>query len=268
VKGAESSRPTNDHAFAKEQETMESTAFGRTRSAIASVGRAEYGDSAGKAFQQIRDLIVHGRFAPGSWIVESDLCEHLRMSRTPVRGALYLLEREGFVRERRNGSKAKMFVAPLTEEDAGELYSMIGRIEGLAGRRAAQLPRAERESLAGKLTGINLKLDRIAREQGGDGPAIFDLDHEFHRLLVDAGLGPRLKMMHRAVEPQAERYWRLYANSIMHQLHVSVAEHEEIVAVLIEGEPDQLDRALCANWENGCTRLAALIDRFGERGSW
>ena len=75
-------------------------------------------------------------------------------------------------------------------------------------------------------------------------------------------------MMHRAVEPQAERYWRLYANSIMHQLHVSVAEHQEIVAVLLKGEPDQLDRALCANWENGCTRLAALIDRFGERGSW
>jgi DNA-binding GntR family transcriptional regulator len=161
-----------------------------------------------------------------------------------------------------------MIVAPLTKEDAAELYPTIGRIEGLAGRRTAQLPRVEREELAKQLKGINRKLDRIARERGCDGPAIFDLDHKFHRLLVDAGSGPRLKTMHRAIEPQTERYWRLYASSIMNELHVSVAEHEEIVGALLDGDSDQLDRALCSNWENGCIRLAAVIDLFGERGSW
>jgi DNA-binding GntR family transcriptional regulator len=230
--------------------------------------KAEHGTSVGLAFQQVRDLIVQGKLAPGSWIAEGDLCVHLNMSRTPVRGALYLLQREGYVLEYRNGRKSRMTVAPLTKEDASELYPIIGRIEGLAGRRTAMLPQEEREALAMHLTAINAKLDKIARERGYDGPVIFDLDHEFHRLLLTAGSGPRLKALHRAVEPQIERYWRLYASSIINELHVSVKEHEEIIAALLDGNADRLERALFANWENGRRRLAHVIDIFGERGSW
>ena len=230
--------------------------------------KAEHGTSVGVAFRQIRDLIVHGKLAPGTWIVEGDLCHHLNMSRTPVRGALYLLQREGYVVEHRNNSKSRMLVAPLTREDANELYPLIGRIEGLAGRRAAALPGAEREELAASLRTINAKLAQIAQDHGFNGPDIFDLDHEFHRLLVTAGSGPRLSRLHQAIEPQTERYWRLYASSIINELHVSVTEHEEIITALIEGDPDRLERALCVNWENGCMRLAKVIDIFGERGSW
>jgi len=230
--------------------------------------KAEHGTSVDIAFGQIRDLIVHGRMAPGTWIVEGDLCEHLNMSRTPVRGALYLLQREGYVLEYKNGSKSRMIVAPLTREDAGELYPIIGRIEGLAGRRTAALSLPERKRLAATLKSINEKLDKIARDRRLTGPNIFDLDHEFHRLLVSAGSGPRLAALHRAIEPQTERYWRLYASSIINELHVSVKEHEEIIAALLEGNPDRLERALYTNWENGCARLAHVIEIFGERGSW
>lgn len=230
--------------------------------------RAEHGTSVGIAFQRIRDLIVHAKMAPGTWIVEGDLCEHLNMSRTPVRGALYLLQREGYVMEYRNSSKSRMIVAPLTKEDANELYPIIGRLEGLSGRRAAALPKREREELAAKLIAVNRKLDKIARDRGYNGPDIFELDHEFHRLLLAAGSGPRLTTLHRAIEPQTERYWRLYASSIINELHVSVSEHEEIIAALLEGAPDRLERALFTNWENGCKRLGKVIEIFGERGSW
>ncbi|HTB98244.1 MAG TPA: GntR family transcriptional regulator [Terracidiphilus sp.] len=230
--------------------------------------KAEHGTSVGIAFQRIRDLIVHAKLAPGTWIVEGDLCEHLNMSRTPVRGALYLLQREGYVIEYRNSSKSRMIVAPLTKEDASELYPIIGRIEGLSGRRAAALPQRERDELVTKLTRVNEKLQKIARERGNNGPDIFDLDHEFHRLVLAAGSGPRLTALHRAIEPQTERYWRLYASSIISELHISVQEHEEIIEALGDGDADRLERALFTNWENGCKRLAKVIDIYGERGSW
>ena len=190
------------------------------------------------------------------------------MSRTPVRGALYLLQREGYVIEYRNSSKSRMIVAPLTKEDASELYPIIGRIEGLSGRRAAALPQRERDELVTKLTRVNEKLQKIARERGNNGPDIFDLDHEFHRLVLAAGSGPRLTALHRAIEPQTERYWRLYASSIISELHISVQEHEEIIEALGDGDADRLERALFTNWENGCKRLAKVIDIYGERGSW
>jgi DNA-binding GntR family transcriptional regulator len=230
--------------------------------------KAEHGTSVGIAFQQIRDLIVHAKLAPGTWIVEGDLCEHLNMSRTPVRGALYLLQREGYVIEYRNASKSRMVVAPLTKEDANELYPIIGRLEGLSGRRAAALPQRDREELAAKLKKVNEKLAKIAQDRSYNGPDIFDLDHEFHRLLLEARSGPRLTALHRAIEPQTERYWRLYATSIIGELHLSIVEHDEIIAALLAGDPDRLERALFINWENGCTRLAKVIDMYGERGSW
>ncbi len=230
--------------------------------------KAKHGTSVGIAFQRIRDLIVNAKLAPGTWIVEGDLCGHLNMSRTPVRGSLFLLQREGYVIESRNGSKSRMIVAPMTKEDANELYPIIGRLEGLAGRRAAALPQDERKTLAGKLKLVNDKLAQIARDRGYHGPDIFDLDHEFHHILLASGSGPRLATLHRAIEPQTERYWRLYASSIISELHVSVAEHEKIIAALLAGDPDRLERALCTNWEKGYKRLARVIEMFGERGSW
>src|SRR5579862_8794684 len=155
-----------------------------TRVARRPNGKAEHGTSVTTAFQRIRELIVQGKLSPGTWIVEGDLCEHLNMSRTPVRGALYLLLREGYVIEYRNSSKSRMIVAPLTKEDANELYPIIGRLEGLSGRRAATLSQRERDDLATKLKRVNEKLAKIARERSHHGPEIFDLDHEFHRLLL------------------------------------------------------------------------------------
>jgi DNA-binding GntR family transcriptional regulator len=220
------------------------------------------------AFQQIRELIVQGKLSPGTWIVESDLCAHLSMSRTPVRGALYLLQREGYVKELRNASKSRMVVSSLTKEDANELYPIIGRLEGLAGRRAAQLPEPARTELAEKLKQINGRLIRIAQQRTLEGSSIFDLDREFHRLIIHAGAGPRLVTLHHAIEPQTERYWRLYASSIINNLTASTEEHQAIIEALLAGDEGRLEEGLKLNWENGCKRLAHVIDVFGERGSW
>ncbi|HLY42846.1 MAG TPA: GntR family transcriptional regulator [Terracidiphilus sp.] len=230
--------------------------------------RPEHGSSVNLAFQQIRELIVLGQLSAGAWIRESGLSGRLKMSRTPVRGALYLLQREGYVIQERTSSKSRMMVAPLTIDDARELYPMIGAIEGLAGRRAAQLPKPERNAACARLRAINRLLADIARRRNAAGSTIFDLDREFHRTIVSVGGGPRLRRLHQAIEPQAERYWRLYANAIIDHLDQSVEEHEAIIAGLADAEADRLENALRANWENGCKRLAHVMGMFGDQRHW
>jgi DNA-binding GntR family transcriptional regulator len=228
----------------------------------------EHGNSLRKAFHEIRELIVHGRLSPGSWIVEADLAKHLAMSRTPVRSALHLLQREGYVIEHTNVRKSRMVVAPLTQEDAAELYQVIGHVEGLAGHRTATLAKARRTEITGRLKRFNEQLREIAESSDSHASGIFDIDRSFHRTIIEAGAGPRLTALHKSIEPQAERYWRLYASWIMHDLHPSLAEHEEIIAAIAAGDPGRTERALQVNWENGCARLAKVIEIFGERGSW
>jgi DNA-binding GntR family transcriptional regulator len=231
--------------------------------------KAEHGTSLITAFQEIRELIVHGKLSPGTWIVEGDLAEHLGMSRTPVRGALHWLQREGYVLEQKSASKSRMFVAPLTKDDARELYSIIGRIEGMAGRETASLPKPDRLAIVEKLRAINQKLNDIVSDgRASAAGGIFDLDRTFHRTIVGAGAGPRLTVLHNAIEPQTERYWRLYASSIINDLHLSIDEHEKIIAAIEDGDANRVERGLKTNWDNGCQRLARVIDMFGERGSW
>ena len=169
--------------------------------------------------------------------------------------------------EHRTANKCRIVVAPLTHEDAAELYGIIGHTEGLAGRLVAAQPLKERAALVTKLTAVNKKFAATTQSSTGPG-SIFDLDREFHALIVEAGAGPRLLSLHQAIEPQAERYWRLYAASILHDLKLSVAEHEAIIQAVQVGDADELEKALQANWIRGHERLSRVIDAFGERGSW
>jgi len=229
---------------------------------------SEHGTTLNSAFQQVRDLIVHGRLSPGAWIVEAELTAKLGMSRTPVRGALQWLQREGYVIEQRSRSKSKMIVAPLTQEDASELYSIVGHLEGLAGRQSVALPKDQRNALVGKMRAINQRLDRIARTRDLGEESIFDLDTEFHRIIVEASAGPRLTLLHSGIKPQTERYWRLYASNIIDKLEVSVREHEAIIRAIRKGDADAAEKALILNWVRGSERLARVIQAHGERGSW
>src|SRR3978361_676884 len=123
--------------------------------------KAEHGTSLITAFREIRELIVHGRLSPGTWILEAELAERLNMSRTPIRGAIHWLQREGYILEHRNVKKSRMIVAPLTKEDANELYVIVGRLEGIAGRGIAALPTAERKDICSQLQKLNDRLEII-----------------------------------------------------------------------------------------------------------
>ena len=245
-----------------------SKAIGRAAKPANRTGKAEHGTSLMTAFREIRELIVHGRLSPGTWILEAEMASRLNMSRTPVRGAIHWLQREGYIVEQRPARKSRMIVAPLTKEDAYELYSIIGRIEGIAGRGVAALPAKQRKEIGSKLLAINKRLSDIASTHSEHPGEIFELDREFHRYIVKYGAGPRLTTLHNAVEPQAERYWRLYASSIIDNLHTSVKEHERIIRALEQGNADAMESSLQDNWINGAERLAQVIEIFGERGSW
>ena len=80
--------------------------------------------------------------------------------------------------------------------------------------------------------------------------------------------GRRLIALHNSVRPQVDRYWRLYASSIINELHRSVAEHDEIVAAIRNGDIHDVRRALDQNWVGGFERIRGVIEIFGERGSW
>ena len=85
------------------------------------IPKNDNGSSVTRAFHELRALIVRGNLPPGAWIIESEIAARLGLSRTPIRGALQWLHREGYVLEHKGTRKARIVVAPLTRDDAREL---------------------------------------------------------------------------------------------------------------------------------------------------
>lgn len=225
-------------------------------------------DRGTRVYEQLRELIVWGRIAPGTRIIEAEVATRLGVSRTPVRAALQRLQQEGYVVAAGKSQQSRLSVAPLTQDDARELFEVVAEVEGLAARRAAEQPEAVRRDLVARLDEINADLDRSANAPDPDGRAIFDLDQSFHRTYVEVGGGPRLLALHDAVKPQSERYIRLYVSALVDEIGTSVREHDVIIRAIEAGEPEFTQTAVRRNWRNAADRMSKVIEHLGERGAW
>lgn len=225
-------------------------------------------DRSAAAYHELRELIVRGRLAPGNRLIEAEVAERLGVSRTPVRAAFQRLEQEGYITSSGDAGRNRVWVAPLTRDDSRELLCIIGQIEGLAARWAAQTAPDARGDLTEELGSINQRLERVSGRERPDQNEIFELDRRFHRSYVEAGAGPRLLALHDSIKPQAERYTRVYISSLVDEIHTSVEEHGVILDAIRQGRATEAERAVQTNWRNAASRLASVIDSVGERGSW
>ena len=92
------------------------------------------------AYETIRAGIAEGRYGPGQRLVEQAVAESAGLSRTPVREAIRLLEKEGLVLVEKNRGAA---VRCLTIGELRDLYDLRARLEGYACELAAERRSAE-----------------------------------------------------------------------------------------------------------------------------
>src|SRR5687767_5473387 len=85
-------------------------------------------------YARLRALIVAGRIAPGTRLVETEFAQRMAVSRTPVREAIRRLAHEGLAQVVSAGAKTQVAVAPATVADLIDLFAIIGALEGVAGR--------------------------------------------------------------------------------------------------------------------------------------
>lgn len=232
--------------------------------------QGERGDRVTLAYHRLRELIVLGRLAPGTRIIETAVATRLGVSRTPVRAALQRLQQEGYVVVPNPGQQSRMAVAPLTQDDAVELFSMVSAVEGLAAKGAAARSDKVRAAVGLELRALNAELlaTTIANSNRRDVNGVFVLDQQFHRRVVEAGAGPRLLALHESFKPQSERYGRIYSSAFSDEMATSVREHDDVIGAIEAGDPAAAEAAMRTNWNNASLRLAEVIDTLGERGTW
>ena len=184
------------------------------------------------AYRRLRDAIRQGELKPGQRIMEIEMADWLRVSRTPVRDAIRRLEAEGMLRhEPRNG----LVVASLDRQAVLELYVMRETLEGTAARLCARH--------ASDMEVMDL-VELVERERGlqGNVEALPRHNRLFHEAIHRGAHNRYLEKSLAAVNDSMG----LLGNPLMllpHRAQAALDEHADIARAIERRDPEAADEA-------------------------
>jgi len=148
---------------------------------------------ADSVYQQLKSELFEFQLLPGDRFTEGDVADRTGASRTPVRQALYRLQREGFLAVNfRNGWE----VRPLDFDQLDALYDLRILLEQTSVRRMENL---SAELLHPILLPLETRWNVAAEEQSADGRQVASWDEEFHCSLVAASGNSEFVRVHAEV---------------------------------------------------------------------
>ncbi|WP_313552435.1 GntR family transcriptional regulator [Pseudomonas sp.] len=195
--------------------------------------------------QEIFDfyLLPHDRFT------ETQLAERYQVSRTPVRDALYRLQREGYLDiEFRRG----WMVKPLDFTRIDELYDLRIVLESAAVERLCSLPDLT-ELLEDLWQVWTVPVDR----RQSDMQTVAGLDEAFHNGLVAAAGNREMLRLHREVTEHIRIVRRLDFTQRA-RIEETYNEHASILKVLLSRKRDEALRMLRAHIEQSKIEVRKL----------
>lgn len=201
-------------------------------------------------YETLLEAIVSGQLPHGSELNSVGLAKQLDVSRTPLREALHLLERDGLVRQAGN-HKAR--VAEFSADDIREIYEVRLQLEAAAAERAAtRMSPAALESLQREAEKL-----RVSRKDVNWRTRALAFDQRFHSAIA-AGSG------NRRLEADIQRY-RLLVRSFCRiagqqaTLEQALDEHITILLALSAGRPAAARKAMAAHIQS---RLDTLLTQL------
>ncbi len=194
-----------------------------------------------RVYAQLRKLILSGRVAAGTRLVETDLAHEMGVSRTPVREALHKLNLEDLVR---SIPRAGYIVCDMSEDDLEDLFTTRAAIEQLVARCALERMTPE------ELDRIEKNLDKTDRVlKSGLTKMMVDLDTEFHEIICRASRSKRLYQIAQLLREHMLKFRK----SCLHVPEIAQRArdgHYEIFKAIQSKDSKKLNRAMRLHMEN------------------
>lgn len=194
--------------------------------------------SSKRVYEELRRAILHGEFAPGTSLGETQVGTMLGVSRTPVRQAFGELLNQGILEE---GARRQVVIADPSPELLDEILLMRDALEPVLARRAA-----ERMDVS-DVDQLRLIMIRARRAiDAHDVDAFLDCDDDFHLHVPHA-------LHHLLAEDTLRRLHALSRLSVRRAdwdddaLRRIAGEHEAIIEALASGDPDAAASTMAAH---------------------
>jgi DNA-binding GntR family transcriptional regulator len=183
----------------------------------------------------LRKLIASGKLAPGSRLNERELCDQLKVSRTPLREAYRILSAEGLVElTPKHGAR----VIQLSEDDVANIFDVLAMAEGLSGRLATE--RASEEKLAAI---VHLHDQMMAAYKKRDMVRYAIAAKGTHDAINAAADNPTLRDIYLRLNAQVQKL-RYRSNLIDENWAQSIDAHERFVRALLAGDATRVEQIL------------------------
>jgi len=183
-------------------------------------------------YRRLRDAIREGKFRSGDRLMEIEVADWLKVSRTPVRDAIRRLEGEGMLQyEPRHG----LVVARLDRQAVMELYVMRETLEGTAARLCA------RHASDMELLDLAELVER-ERAIGGDPEAAAQHNRLFHEAIHR---GAHNRYLEKSLAAVNDSMWLLGKPLMLlpHRAEAALMEHARIVEAVQRRNPDEAEEA-------------------------
>ena len=189
---------------------------------------------ADQVFERLEEDILSGKFSRGEILIETELCESLGVSRTPVREALRRLQQEHLVEEHGKGLK----VLGVSGEDLEDIMQVRLRLEGFAAARAAE--RITDEELKILKDTLDLQEFYLTKK---DPNHIKGMDSKFHELVYKFSGSVTIYDTLLPLHKKVQRYRQKSVESDS-RAALSVEEHRAIYNALASRDPKAAEKAI------------------------
>ena len=216
-----------------------------------SVTERRDGDNVEFVHQHLRRMILVGDLRAGETLSQVQLAARCGVSRTPLREAVRMLQREGLVNSQPN---RQVVVAPFSLPDLEQIYSMRIVLEASAIR--ASIPHMTPENIA-DLQGHLARMDHFAAEADY---ARWEVPHRaFHLGLVEHA-GARFAATLSELSDHGERYRRYYTVNEARFGARGATEHKAIFDAVKVRDADASARSLVIHLSHTVYSVIDMVD--------
>ena len=199
---------------------------------------------------RLRTMLVEGRIAPGAKLNERELCEQLRVSRTPLREAIKLLGAEGLVDLLPNRGAVAV---KLGEADVRNAFEVLAGLEGMSGELAAQrITEAELVEVRA------MHFEMLACHARSDLSGYYRLNALIHAAINSAAKNPVLSKTYRDVNARVQAL-RFRTNQNAAKWKQAVKEHGQMLDALDAHDSAALRQLLVDHLHHKRDSVLALL---------
>lgn len=209
--------------------------------------------------QQVADglseLIMSGRFGPGTRLRESAIATELGVSRNTVREAVRVLQLGGLIRHEVN--RGAVVITPTTES-VQALYGARATLEVAAARGTVPVRNA--------LDPVRRALERLYRAvEALEVPEIVTADLAFHSAIVAMLGNNRIDDFYAELTRELRFYLTILSVEDRESANLAalIGDHAAILDALTSGDRDRAVRAIGAHIEQNARRVCDILETRG-----